>query len=131
MDSKLSTDPAAWITASIETFTATSPLNTLGLDSGEPAFDRPLVGFSSGGDALYDEYVAHIGDFYLTPLHAIYRTQHGYLYAQNLWDRDLCLRFVPDRRAVYGAYTHRRRRLEATIPKRHLTVQLGVLTFSR
>jgi len=36
--------------------------------SGEPAFDAPLVGFSSGADPLYKEFRRHIGDFYFTPL---------------------------------------------------------------
>jgi hypothetical protein len=58
----------AWITAVIEEIVATSAENTLNLPTGGKAFDAPLVGFSSGADPLFDHYVAHIGDFYLTPL---------------------------------------------------------------
>lgn len=61
-------NPAEWLTAVITEFTATSPANSLGPASGEKAFDRPLVGFSSGADPLYEEYRRHIGAFYLTPL---------------------------------------------------------------
>jgi epoxyqueuosine reductase len=63
---------AEWIADLITDFVARSPENRLGPDNPEPAFDAPLVGFSSGADPLYDEYVAHIGDFYLTP-HMIYQ----------------------------------------------------------
>jgi epoxyqueuosine reductase QueG len=59
---------ADWITKQICTFVAESADNRLGPDTDEPAFDTPLVGFSRGSDPLYDEFVAHIGDFYLTPL---------------------------------------------------------------
>jgi epoxyqueuosine reductase len=59
---------AEWIEGLIAEFVARSPKNRLGPDNPEPAFDAPLVGFSSGADPLYQEFVAHIGDFYLTPL---------------------------------------------------------------
>ena len=59
---------AQWIEEVITGFVARSPLNRLGPDNPEPAFDAPLVGFSSGADPLYHEFVAHIGKFYLTPL---------------------------------------------------------------
>lgn len=68
MPKELTKDPAGWIREQIERFVEASPANDLGFDTAEPAFDRPLVGFSSGADPVYDEYVAHIGDFYLTPL---------------------------------------------------------------
>jgi len=58
----------AWITASIEEVVATSKENTLNLPTGEKAFDAPLVGFANGADPLFEQYVAHIGDFYLTPI---------------------------------------------------------------
>lgn len=61
-------ETAAWIEDLIAGFVARSPANRLGPATSEPAFDAPLVGFSSGADPLYAEYVAHIGDFYLTPL---------------------------------------------------------------
>ncbi len=65
-----SVETAVWIEDLITGFVARSPENRLGPDKPEPAFDAPLVGFSSGADPLYAEYVAHIGDFYLTPLQA-------------------------------------------------------------
>ena len=65
---KKSTVDGAWITAVIEEIVATSAENTLNLTTGEKAFDAPLVGFSNGADPLFEQYVAHIGDFYLTPL---------------------------------------------------------------
>jgi len=51
----------------IELFVADSPLNSLGLATDEPAFDAPLVGYSSGADPLYLEFRNHIGPFYYTP----------------------------------------------------------------
>jgi epoxyqueuosine reductase len=56
------------ITAVIEDIVATSAENTLNLTTREKAFDAPLVGFSNGADPLFEQYVSHIGDFYLTPL---------------------------------------------------------------
>ena len=40
----------------IEQFIATSPLNTMQDDSGEPAWDAALVGFASGADPLWQQY---------------------------------------------------------------------------
>lgn len=65
---------APWIEKIIQTFVAESSQNTLGMDSGERAFDAPLVGFSSGKDPLYGEYRDHIGSFYLTPYDFLSRT---------------------------------------------------------
>ena len=64
----MQTDRSAWITAMINDFVASSRENTLNTPAEEKAFDPPLVGFSTGGDHLYDEYVRHIGDFYLRPI---------------------------------------------------------------
>ncbi len=52
---------------SIRRFVADSQHNSLGLATWEPAFDTPLVGFSSGADPLYLEFRRHIGEFYFTP----------------------------------------------------------------
>lgn len=57
-----------WLVTQIRRFAAESNMNRLGPDSQEPAFDAPLIGFSRGDDPLFDEFVSHIGDFYLTPL---------------------------------------------------------------
>ncbi len=61
-------NPRVWIEELINHFVAQSPENRLGPDMARKAFDAPLVGFSSGSDAIYDEYVSHIGEFYLTPV---------------------------------------------------------------
>ncbi len=63
----ISNNPSKWIETEITTYCAQSVVNRLGPETREKIFDTPLVGFSSGSDPLYDEYVAHIGDFYLTP----------------------------------------------------------------
>ena len=68
----------AWIEHLICDFVSRSPQNRLGPDKPEPAFDAPLVGFSSGADPLYAEYVAHIGDFYLTPLNIFQKAFPGH-----------------------------------------------------
>ena len=68
MMSLLRNDPAAGIEKLINDYVVESPLNDLGAATAEKAFDAPLVGYSRGNDSLYTEYVAHIGDFYLTPL---------------------------------------------------------------
>jgi epoxyqueuosine reductase len=52
----------------IKDFVNNSPLNSLGNETGDKAWDEPLVGFSGGDDPLYDEFKRHIGDFYFTPL---------------------------------------------------------------
>ena len=61
-------DPTAWISGVIQDFTSASAANRLGPSLTEKAFDLPLVGFASGADAIFEEYVNHIGEFYLTPL---------------------------------------------------------------
>lgn len=68
-DSKLRT----FLEEQIVQFVAESPKNSLGMKSGEPAFDRPLVGFSTGADPLYKVFRDHIGSFYFTPL-AMFRS---------------------------------------------------------
>lgn len=67
MEKPFPPDPRQWITGIIKDFVETSEENTLNTPDGEKAFDLPLVGFSNGADPLYDEYVSHIGNFYLTP----------------------------------------------------------------
>ncbi len=61
-------NPAQWMEDLITHFVAQSPKNRLTSKMDRPAFGVPLVGFSSGSDGLFDEFVAHIGDFYLTPV---------------------------------------------------------------
>ena len=66
-------NPAVWIQGLIHNFVEQSPQNRLGNDMTRRAFGPPLVGFSSGSDAIFDEFVGHIGDFYLTPVQIYHR----------------------------------------------------------
>lgn len=66
MTSKTPDDASAWIVKVIKDF-ARSSENTLCNAENEPAWNEPLVGFSSGGDPLYLEIKGLIGDFYWTP----------------------------------------------------------------
>lgn len=68
---------ASWVDALIRKFVAGSEANTLGLETGEKAFDDPLVGFAGGADSLFLEYRKHIGEFYLTPHDFFTRTFPG------------------------------------------------------
>ena len=58
-------DLARWVTKLVEDYIA-SPSNSFN-DAGEPAWERPLIGFSSGADPLYDFYKRDIGSFYVLP----------------------------------------------------------------
>lgn len=59
---------ADWIRDFLNEQVATSPENSMqDGGGGERAFGQPLVGFSAGGDPLYQEYRRHIGDFFWTP----------------------------------------------------------------
>lgn len=58
---------AAWVVNLIKDFAANSLYNSLQSETGEKAWDEPLVGFSAGSDPLYDEFKNHIGDFHWTP----------------------------------------------------------------
>ncbi|MFO7667725.1 MAG: epoxyqueuosine reductase [Desulfobacterales bacterium] len=68
MEKYITTDAGEWITNTIKEFVTKSKENSLAMSADEKAFDTPLIGFSNGSDPLYDEYVSHIGDFYLTPI---------------------------------------------------------------
>jgi epoxyqueuosine reductase len=61
---------AASITALIRDYTANAATNSLHLLSKEKAWDEPLVGFSRGGDPIYEQYKENIGPFHWTPLEA-------------------------------------------------------------
>ena len=67
-------DKGFWITDVIKDFVEKSPLNDMGFTVREKIFATPLVGFSSGADPLYDEYKAHIGSFYFSPLEMFAKT---------------------------------------------------------
>lgn len=64
----------SWVVKVITDFIANSPLNTLQNESNDKAWGKPLVGFSSGSDPLYDEFKRHIGDFYWKPLDIFVQT---------------------------------------------------------
>ena len=63
----MQTDRSTWIAAMIDDFVASSRENTLNAPTGEKAFDPPLVGFSSGSDPLYDDYVHTSAIFICVP----------------------------------------------------------------
>lgn len=58
----------AVIVSMITAFVAQSADNDLRMPEKERIFDRPLVGFSSSADPLYDFYRRHIGAFYRKPV---------------------------------------------------------------
>jgi epoxyqueuosine reductase QueG len=61
-------DPGAWLTGIVEVYVRQSPQNSLFNQAKEKAFGKPLVGFSSGNDPLFDDYKTHVGPFHWTPL---------------------------------------------------------------
>jgi epoxyqueuosine reductase len=68
LDNKqISDNPAKWISDCIVQFTGTAE-NTLKNAENEPAWEKPLVGFSRGNDPLWEEFKRDIGTFYATPL---------------------------------------------------------------
>jgi epoxyqueuosine reductase QueG len=56
-----------WIKELIDEFIATSPANTMGTATGEPAWENALVGFASGADPIWQQYKEYIGPFHWTP----------------------------------------------------------------
>ncbi len=62
-----------WVRKRVESFIA-SPENSFN-EIGEPAWETPLVGFSSGADPLYDFYKKDIGSFYVSPIE-FFRNAH-------------------------------------------------------
>lgn len=65
---------ADWIKNLICDFISASPQNTLGDQSGEPAWDDVLVGFTSGADPIWQQYKEYVGPFHWTPWEIF--TQH-------------------------------------------------------
>ncbi|UCH57132.1 MAG: epoxyqueuosine reductase [Candidatus Bathyarchaeota archaeon] len=61
-------DLGTWLEKIIKEFVNESPDNTLRNEANERAWDKPLVGFSSGADPLYDFFKEDIGLFFLKPL---------------------------------------------------------------
>ncbi|MBW2028082.1 MAG: epoxyqueuosine reductase [Deltaproteobacteria bacterium] len=57
----------SWIESVISDFLDKSPSNTLGGGFKEKAFERFVVGFSSGDDPLFHSYKTYVGPFHWTP----------------------------------------------------------------
>jgi epoxyqueuosine reductase len=64
----LHTNPASFLERSIKEFCRDLPANSLKNQANERAYEEPLVGFSSGGDPLYEEIATDIGSPSLTPV---------------------------------------------------------------
>lgn len=56
-----------WIKEQISDFIAASPENTMADNTGQPAWDLALTGFSSGADPIWQQYKEYIGPFHWTP----------------------------------------------------------------
>jgi epoxyqueuosine reductase QueG len=57
----------SWINSLIRDFIATSSLNNMQNEAGEPAWDSALVGFASGADQIWQQYKEYVGAFHWTP----------------------------------------------------------------
>lgn len=77
MSGKTSVDLAAWVEGIIMEFIGQSPENTLQNKANEKAFENPLVGFSGGGDPIFDAYKEHVGPFHWTPWEIFTRSFPG------------------------------------------------------
>jgi len=66
MTTKQESDAAKWVTEFIENLVA-SKENTLKNASNDPAWSKPLVGFSRGDDPIFAEMKEDIGPFFMTP----------------------------------------------------------------
>ena len=66
-------DPAAWIRGFIEDLVESNE-NTLRNAADDPAWEKPLVGFSRGDDPIYIEMKNDIGSFFMTPPEIFART---------------------------------------------------------
>jgi epoxyqueuosine reductase QueG len=67
-------DKKPWIEAVVKEF-CNSDLNSLHMQSGEPAWAEPQFGYARGDDPLFDAIKKDIGPFYWTPLEA-FRIAH-------------------------------------------------------
>lgn len=64
---ELKNNPEDFMRKKIEKFVLTDGRNKLIHIDNQPLFDKPLVGFADGDDALFNEYKDIIGEFHLTP----------------------------------------------------------------
>ncbi|MBW2489650.1 MAG: hypothetical protein JRE65_00695 [Deltaproteobacteria bacterium] len=64
---------AAWVVKTIKDFINNSPYNSLASEKNEKdwilkkAWKEPMVGFSNGADAIYEDFKNHIGEFHWIP----------------------------------------------------------------
>lgn len=63
-----------WVKSLVVDLVKTSEHNSLGGEAQEPAWDKPLVGFSRGDDPLYRFFKQDIGEFYWLPEEAFNNT---------------------------------------------------------
>src|SRR5208337_5461457 len=61
-------DLSVWLETTIKEFCLDSPDNSLENKENDRAWGEPLVGFSNGGDPLYETIKEDVGSFYLTPI---------------------------------------------------------------
>ncbi len=64
-------NPAAFLEGFIKRYVTESPANRLERLDESPIYEEPLVGFASGGNPVFGEYKAIIGDFHLVPREAL------------------------------------------------------------
>jgi epoxyqueuosine reductase len=64
-------DLGSWLNEIISDYVKNSPENSLKTEPDEKAWDRVLVGFSSGADPLYQAYKTVVGEFHWTPTEAL------------------------------------------------------------
>lgn len=61
-------DLSVWLESTIKEICQASPENSLRNEGDERAWGEPLVGFSNGGDPLYETIKQDVGSFYMTPI---------------------------------------------------------------
>lgn len=52
----------------ITDFIKTSPENSLSMDTGEPAWEEVIIGYSAGDDPIYESYKEYVGESHFTPV---------------------------------------------------------------
>ncbi len=75
-DEQIRENPALQVSGIIRDFIRHTPDNTLKNETGEPAWDEPLIGFSRGEDPLYKKFKDDIGEFFWTPAEIFRETFH-------------------------------------------------------
>jgi epoxyqueuosine reductase len=68
--------PAVRVPDIIRDFMRHAPENSLKNETGEPAWDEPLIGFSGGDDPLYKKFKDDIGEFFWIPTEIFRETFH-------------------------------------------------------